>query len=132
MEYYLFTNATNSSAYDNGANVFNYYASGINDNGWTVFQQAGQTSSAPSGSPFGINALYASGADQSDYLTTNTGLGTSGNYIIQFYMYAYIGDFYMFVNTSGTGMMTRYEGRGFAGSGTKRMAQSKRGRNPFS
>lgn len=118
---YVFQNVTpvpiGYSKYDNGPNVFSFYASGANSNGWSGAGTAGALSTAPTGTPFGTNALWASGADQSDYITINTGLGTSGNYIIQYYMYATIGDFYMFANVPGTGMMTRYEGRGFAGSG---------------
>jgi hypothetical protein len=106
------------SKYDNGNNVFAFYQSGATNTVWTTGAGiGGETGSAPAGSPFGTNALYASGADRSDYITTNTMLATNGNWIIQYYVYGTIDDFYLFANSVGTGMMSRMEGRGFAGSG---------------
>ena len=92
--------------YDDGASVFSNYFAGNSLSGWTASGTAGQTSSAPSGSPFGTDAFYANGA-RGDYLDT-TANGQSGNMIIEYYTdEANLDDVYFLVNSSGAGQMGR-------------------------
>ncbi len=101
-------------AYDNGASVFINYYRGDSTGGWTVAGSSGATASAPSGSPFGIHALYAKSAN-GDYLYTLSNMATSGNYIIQFYAYTTgLGNLFFMANSAGKGVMSRLDGRGGA------------------
>ena len=92
--------------YDDGANVFNNYFAGNSLSGWTTAGTAGQTPSAPLGSPFGTNAFYADGA-VGDYLDT-TANGQSTSMIIEYYTdEANLDDVYFLVNSLGAGQMGR-------------------------
>ena len=99
--------------YDNGANVFNYYFNGSSSSGWTTAGTAGQSSGAPSGSPFGTNALYADGASGDYMYTSLPSFSSTGNYIIQYYVnVGTLGDFFFTASSTGAGTMTRLDGRG--------------------
>jgi flagellin-like protein len=96
--------------YDNGADVFVDYFNGASSAGWTTSGAAGQTSSVPSGSPFGAKAFYANSAN-GDYMYTSTSLGTS--VIIQYYAYTTgLGDFFFTSNSAGAGTIARLDSRG--------------------
>ena len=99
--------------YDNGANTFNYYFNGSSDSGWTTVGTAGQSTTAPSGSPFGTNALYANDT-LGDYMYTSLpSFSSTGNYIIQYYVnVGTLGDFFFTANSTGAGTVTRLDGRG--------------------
>ena len=99
--------------YDDGANVFDYYFPGGSDAGWTLSGAAGYTTSAPSGSPFGTNALYADGSVGDYMYIPLPGFDATGNYIIQYYVnVGSLGDFFFTASPSGAGTMTRLDGRG--------------------
>ncbi|MEM3470420.1 MAG: hypothetical protein QXZ36_06725, partial [Thermoproteota archaeon] len=92
--------------YDDGAHVFYNYFAGNSLAGWTVASTAGQTTSAPAGSPFGTLAFYANGAN-GDYLYTTAG-GQSANMIVEYYTdEANLDDVYFLVSSSGSGQMGR-------------------------
>lgn len=96
--------------YDNGAKVFNFYQSGSNS--WATSGQAGAITTAPAGSPFGGDALYADGAS-GDYEYLNSGLPGTSNYIIQYYIQTTdLGDFFFMANGNGLGSMSRITKRG--------------------
>jgi len=96
--------------YDNGANVFINYFNGASSTGWTTSASAGQTSSVPSGSPFGANAFYANSAN-GDYMYTAATLNSS--IIIQYYAYTTgLGDFFFTTNSAGAGTTARLDSRG--------------------
>ena len=101
--------------YDNGANVFLNYYSGASDSGWTTAGTAGQTSSAPSGSPFGTNALYALNS-VGNYLYTVAN-GQSDNMVIEYYTYINrLNDVFFLENPSGSGQLARQgDGSGWYG-----------------
>jgi len=101
--------------YDNGANVFLNYFSGASLSGWTVSGTAGQTTSAPSGSPFGANAFYALNSVGS-YLYTIAN-GQSTNMIIEYYTYINrLNDVFFLVNSNGAGQLSRQgNGNGWYG-----------------
>lgn len=102
-----FPTATSTYAqYDNGNYVFNNYFNGGSLNGWTVSGTAGDTISAPSGSPFGLNAFYANGAN-GDYLYTIANNQTE-NSIIEYYTYTQnLDDLFFLVNAAGAGQIAR-------------------------
>lgn len=92
--------------YDNGASVFNNYFAGDSLTGWTVAGTAGETATAPSGSPFGSEAFYANGAN-GDYLYTIAN-DQSGNMIIEYYTYtSNLNDLFFLVDSAGAGQMMR-------------------------
>ena len=92
--------------YDDGASVFDNYFAGNSLSGWATAGTAGQTASAPSGSPFGADAFYTNGAN-GDYLDT-TANGQSGNMIIEYYTdTASLDDLYFLVDSTGAGQMGR-------------------------
>ena len=99
--------ATSSYAqYDDGASVFDNYFSGNSVTGWTVAGTAGQSTSAPSGSPFGTDAFYANGAN-GDYLYTAAN-SQSTNMIIEYYTNtANLDDLFFLVNSAGAGQIGR-------------------------
>ena len=101
--------------YDDGASVFNNYFAGNSLSGWTTAGTAGQTSSAPSGSPFGTDAFYANGAN-GDYLDAIAN-GQSGNMIIEYYTdTANLDDVFFLVDSTGAGQMGRVgKGSGWYG-----------------
>jgi hypothetical protein len=109
--------STTYGQYDNGGNVFAFYQNGASAVSWTKSGSAGTTTSAASGSPFGTNAFVALGANNNfEYI--NTGLSTTGNYIIQYYIYSSeLGDIFFMVNPTGQGVMSRIDTRGAANSG---------------
>ncbi|MGC8479084.1 MAG: hypothetical protein ACP5M9_00215 [Candidatus Micrarchaeia archaeon] len=102
-----FPAATSTYAqYDDGKSVFNNYFNGSSLNGWTTAGTSGDTSSAPSGSPFGTNAFYANGAN-GDYLYTIAN-GQSTNSIIEYYTYTQnLDDVFFLVNSQGAGQIAR-------------------------
>ena len=102
-----FPTATSTYAqYDTGNYVFNNYFNGGSLNGWTVAGTAGDTTSAPSGSPFGLNAFYANGAN-GDYLYTIAN-SQSENSIIEYYTYTQnLDDLFFLVSSTGAGQMAR-------------------------
>ncbi len=102
-----FPTATSTYAqYDNGNYVFNNYFNGGSLNGWTVAGTAGDTTSAPSGSPFGLNAFYANGAN-GDYLYTIAN-NQSENSIIEYYTYTQnLDDLFFLANSTGAGQIAR-------------------------
>lgn len=111
QNYSVVSTPLNYGKYDNGANVFTYYQSGLSNTGWAVTGLAGISASTPSGSPFGANSLYADGS--SSYQDINTGLSTTGNYIIQYYINsAVLGDFFFFANSIGAATLARLDTRG--------------------
>jgi hypothetical protein len=92
--------------YDDGANVFLNYYSGASDSGWVISGTAGQTTSAPSGSPFGTDALYALNSG-GNYLYT-VASGQSTNMIIEYYTYINrLNDVFFLENPSGAGQFAR-------------------------
>jgi hypothetical protein len=92
--------------YDDGANVFLNYYSGASDSGWVTSGTAGQTTSAPSGSPFGTDALYALNSG-GNYLYT-VASGQSTNMIIEYYTYINrLNDVFFLENPSGAGQFAR-------------------------
>jgi hypothetical protein len=92
--------------YDDGASVFENYFPGNSLSTWTNAGTSGQTSSAPSGSPFGTNAFYANGAN-GDYLYT-TANGQAANMIIEYYTdTANLDDVFFLTNSSGGGQIGR-------------------------
>jgi hypothetical protein len=92
--------------YDNGANVFLDYFSGDSSAGWTTAGTSGQTTSAPSGSPFGTNALYALDSG-GNYMYTHA-TGQSTNMVIEYYTYINnLNDVFFLVNSAGTGQLAR-------------------------
>ena len=101
--------------YDDGADVFLNYYSGASDNGWTLAGTSGQTSSAPSGSPFGTNALYALDSGESYMYTTAAGQST--NMIIEYYTYINrLNDVFFLENSNGAGQLARQgDGSGWYG-----------------
>ncbi len=101
--------------YDDGANVFLNYYSGASDSGWTTAGTAGQTTSAPSGSPFGTNALYALDS-VGNYLYTVAN-GQSNNMIIEYYTYINrLNDVFFLESPSGSGQLARQgDGSGWYG-----------------
>ncbi|MGC8533631.1 MAG: LamG-like jellyroll fold domain-containing protein [Candidatus Parvarchaeum sp.] len=101
--------------YDNGANVFLNYFSGSSLTGWTTAGTSGQTTSAPSGSPFGTNAFYALNSVGS-YLYT-IAPGQSKNMIIEYYTYINrLNDIFFLVNSAGAGQLARQgDGGGWYG-----------------
>ena len=100
--------------YDDGADVFPDYYSGASSSGWTIAGTAGQTSSAPSGAPFGTNALYALNS-VGNYLYTVAN-GQSSNTIIEYYTYINrLNDVYFLENSGGSGQMARQGGTGWYG-----------------
>ncbi len=99
--------------YDNGASVFLYYnVNPASTAGWTIAGQAGQTSSAPSGSHYGTtNALYANSA-RGDYLYTSIPALTT-NVIVSFNVYTTgLGNVFFLTNPAGNGQMARLDSRG--------------------
>ena len=102
-----FPTATSTYAqYDNGNYIFNNYFNGGSLNGWTSSGTAGITTSAPSGSPFGLNAFYANGAN-GDYLYTIANNQTE-NSIIEYYTYTQnLDDLFFLVNSLGNGQIAR-------------------------
>ncbi len=108
---------TSYAQYDNGASVFTNYFIGDSLSGWTVSGQAGITTSAPSGSPFGTNAFYGdTGQPAGNYLYTAAN-GQSSNMIIEYYTYEQgLDDFYFLANSIGYGQMGRVgDGSGWYG-----------------
>ncbi len=101
--------------YDDGASVFGNYFSGNSVTGWTHSGTAGQTVSAPSGSPFGTSAFYADGA-RGDYLDTIAGNQTA-NMIIEYYTHtANLDDLFFLANSIGSGQIGRVgNGNGWYG-----------------
>ena len=98
--------STNYGEYDDGANVFLNYYSGASDSGWTISGTAGQTTSAPSGSPFGTDALYALDSG-GNYLYTVAN-GQSTNMIIEYYTYIHaLNDVFFLESSSGSGQLAR-------------------------
>ena len=92
--------------YDNGNNVFNNYFNGGSLSNWNVAGAAGQTGAAPSGSPFGLNALYANGGN-GDYLDTIAS-NQVGNSIIEYYTYTEnLDDLFFLANATGAGQIGR-------------------------
>ena len=92
--------------YDDGANVFLNYYSGASLSGWATAGTAGQTTSAPSGSPFGTNALYALDSAGSYLYTVANGQST--NMIIEYYTYINrLNDVFFLVDSSGAGQLAR-------------------------
>ncbi len=93
--------------YDDGADVFDFYASGASTSGWTTAGTAGQTSAAPSGnSGFGTNAFYANGAG-GDYLYKQAPR-QSTSMILEFYGYvASLQDLFFLSSSAGAGQMIR-------------------------
>jgi hypothetical protein len=110
--------STTYGEYDNGANVFLNYFSGATSSGWTIAGTAGQTTSAPSGSPFGANAFYALNSIGS-YLYTIAN-GQSTNMIIEYYTYINrLNDVFFLVNSTGAGQLARQgNGGGWYGIAT--------------
>ena len=92
----------------------NYY-SGASDSGWTTAGTAGQINSAPSGSPFGTNALYALDSG-GNYLYT-VASGQSINMIIEYYTYINkLNDVFFLENSGGSGQLARQgDGGGWYG-----------------
>ncbi len=107
--------STTYGEYDDGANVFLNYYSGASDSGWTLAGTSGQTSSAPSGSPFGTNALYALDSGESYMYTTAAGQST--NMIIEYYTYINrLNDVFFLENSNGAGQLARQgDGSGWYG-----------------
>ena len=100
------TASSTYAEYDDGASVFNNYFAGNSLSGWTTAGTAGQTSSAPSGSPFGTDAFYANGAN-GDYLDAIAN-GQSGNMIIEYYTdTANLDDVFFLVDSAGAGQIGR-------------------------
>ena len=92
--------------YDDGSSVFQGYLPGNSLNGWTSAGTAGQTSSAPAGSPFGNEAFYANGGN-GDYLYTQAS-GQSSNMIIEYYTNeANLDDLFFLASSSGAGQIGR-------------------------
>ncbi|MCL4371839.1 hypothetical protein M1373_00795 [Candidatus Marsarchaeota archaeon] len=92
--------------YDDGASVFLNYFSGDSLSGLTAVGTAGQTDSAPSGSPFGTEALYALNYG-GNYLY---GLadGQSTNMIIEYYTYIIrLNDVFFLESSGGSGQLSR-------------------------
>ena len=102
--------------YDNGGSVFAGYFRGDTASGWTVAGTAGATGAAPAGSysAFGTRAFYANSAN-GDYLDTNAGYSTTGNYTITYYSYTTgLGNLFFSASSTGAGTMTRLDSRGGA------------------
>jgi hypothetical protein len=101
--------------YDDGANVFNDYYNGSSISGWTTSGYAGDTSSAPSGSPFGKKAMYAN-SSVGDFLYT-LAPGQSTNMIIEYYTYITgLNDVFFLENSTGAGQLARQgDGTGWYG-----------------
>ncbi len=102
-----FPTATSTYAqYDDGSSVFNNYFSGGSLSNWTAVGTSGQTSSAPSGSPFGTDAYYANGAN-GDYLYTIANNQTE-NSIIEYYTYTQnLDDLFFMAAQNGNGQIAR-------------------------
>ena len=92
--------------YDDGADVFLNYYSGASDSGWTTAGTAGQTTSAPPGSQFGTDALYALNS-VGNYLYT-VASGQSTNMIVEYYTYINrLNDVFFLENSTGGGQLAR-------------------------
>lgn len=92
--------------YDDGNSVFDGYFPGNSVAGWTVAGIAGQSTSAPSGSPFGTDAFYANGAN-GDYLYTQA-QDQSANMIIEYYTdTANLDDLFFLASSAGAGQIAR-------------------------
>ncbi len=92
--------------YDDGNSVFQAYFPGNSLTGWTTAGTAGQTASAPSGSPFGTGAFYANGGS-GDYLYTQA-QGQSANMIIEYYTNtANLDDVFFLASSLGAGQIAR-------------------------
>ncbi|MFG1460269.1 MAG: hypothetical protein AAE987_02680 [Thermoplasmataceae archaeon] len=97
--------------YDDGSSVFVDYYSGSSLSKWNHVGASGLISTAPSGSPGGIEAFYAASAN-GDYLDTNASYNQSSDYIIQYYVYTTgLGDFFFSSSASGHGQMSRLDSR---------------------
>ena len=99
--------------YDDGADVFEYYFNGSSSAGWAIHGTSGETATAPAGSPFGTNALFANSAG-GDYMNTSLSAFSSvSNYIIEYYVYTTgLGNLFFVASSSGGGVMSRLDSRG--------------------